>query len=88
MTRKFCTVFVASLVLGCTQPEVRTDGPATPALHRSPIDWPGSMMNRWPVTGSIDRPGGDSLVGRVVEPAAVEPRELDAAGSAGETPAY
>jgi hypothetical protein len=77
MIRKSCTVLAASLVLGCTQPEVRTDGPETPALHRSPIDWPGSMMNRWPVTGSVDRPGGDSCVGCVAEPPAAERRELD-----------
>jgi hypothetical protein len=70
MIRKSCTVLVTSLVLGCTQPQARTDAPETPALHRSPFDWPGSMMNRWPVTGSVDGPGGDSRVGRVVGPPA------------------
>jgi hypothetical protein len=81
MIRKFCTVLAASFVLGCTQPQVRTDAPETPALHRSPIDWPGSMMNRWPVTGSVDCPGGDSRVGRVVEPPA---DSVDAAPHGGE----
>ena len=68
MTRKFCAVFVASLALGCTQLEGRTDEPKAPATRRAPFDWPGSMMNRWPVTGSLDRPLEESPVGRVVEP--------------------